>query len=103
MLGLSEKDFQERVVQTAKLLGWMTYHTYDSRRSEPGFPDLVMIHRVRETILVRELKSMKGKTTLPQQQWLAAFALLGIDSGVWRPDGILDGSIVETLKGAPHA
>ena len=37
---LNEKKFQSQVVRIAKVFGWLCYHTYDSRRSEPGFPDL---------------------------------------------------------------
>ena len=46
------------VVDLARTLGWRVYHTYDSRRSQPGFPDLVL---VRERILFLELKSETGK------------------------------------------
>ena len=64
---MTEKDFQGRVVQFAKLLGWLCYHTYDSRRSEPGFPDLVLVKGKR--ILYRELKSESGKLSDYQKWW----------------------------------
>lgn len=65
-----EADFQAVVVDYARLRGWMTYHTHDSRRSAAGFPDLVM---VRDGQLVfAELKSEKGKTTPEQDAWLMA-------------------------------
>ena len=38
---MTEKQFQSHIVQYAKMRGWLVYHTHDSRRSEPGFPDLV--------------------------------------------------------------
>ena len=38
-----EKELQGRLVETAKLCGWLVFHDYDSRRSDIGFPDLVMV------------------------------------------------------------
>jgi hypothetical protein len=35
---MSEKAFQAKVLQLARLNGWAWYHPYDSRRSNPGFP-----------------------------------------------------------------
>ena len=42
---MTEKQFMAQVVELAKLKGWLVYHTYDSRRSEPGFPDLCMVRK----------------------------------------------------------
>ena len=33
---ISEKEFQATVIEYAKACGWKVYHTYDSRRSDPG-------------------------------------------------------------------
>ena len=41
-LHLTEAQLQEMVVARSKALGWLVYHTYDSRRSASGFPDLVL-------------------------------------------------------------
>jgi hypothetical protein len=35
------------------LLGWRVYHTWDSRKSEPDFPDLVL---VRDRVMFAELQ-----------------------------------------------
>ena len=64
----SEKQFQSAVLQLAKLRGWLCYHPYDSRRSTPGFPDLVLV-RDGEVVFA-ELKTDKGKLTKAQEQWL---------------------------------
>jgi hypothetical protein len=86
---ISERDFQNRVVELARLRHWLVYHTHDSRRSDPGFPDLVM---VRGGVLVfAELKSQKGRTTLAQREWLLGLDGVGRTSyevvkvHVWRP------------------
>ena len=51
---ISEKDFNHTITLTARAFGWLVYHTYNSRRSEPGFPDLVLVKGNR--ILFREVK-----------------------------------------------
>ena len=53
-----ERDFQRAVCQLAKALGCIVYHTHDSRRSEPGFPDLVIVGK--RGFMFRELKQPKG-------------------------------------------
>ena len=63
---LSEKDFMAQVVQYAKLHKWHVYHTFDSRKSEAGFPDLVM---VKHKIVFAELKREGGKLTDAQKAW----------------------------------
>lgn len=64
----TEKSFQNTVVQYAKLMGWLVYHTYDSRRSESGFPDLVLVRDGE--IIFAELKTNKGKVSESQVKWL---------------------------------
>jgi hypothetical protein len=66
--GETEKGFMAVVVQFAKLNGWLVYHTYDSRKSEAGFPDLVM---VRSGVLIFAELKLEGKdTTVDQRHWL---------------------------------
>ena len=83
--GLTEKEFQNQIVQFAKMQGWEVYHTYNSQRSEPGFPDLVL---ARDRILYRELKSETGSLTFYQQKWGKAIEKAGGDWAVWRPSQI---------------
>ena len=65
----TEKRFQDAVVQLAHIHGFKAYHTYDSRRSTPGFPDLVLL---RDDILIfAELKTEKGKLSEFQKEWLS--------------------------------
>lgn len=69
-----EKDFQSKVIALADLHGWRHYHTHDSRRSDPGFPDLVL---VRERVVWVELKVEPNKPTAAQREWLAALKAAG--------------------------
>lgn len=94
---MSEATLQTKCEMAAKELGWIAYHTYDSRRSPAGFPDLVMIHPPSGYLVVRELKSMKGTTTKDQDMWLAGFAAAGVDTGVWRPIDYVNETVIRTL------
>ena len=69
--GISEKEFQAKVIELVKSYGWMAYHTFDSRRSEAGFPDLLLLRG--EEIVVLELKVPPNKATAKQRAWLKAF------------------------------
>lgn len=64
---VSERDFQLAVMQLAKFQGWLTYHTFNSRHSEPGFPDLVMVRDGQ--LIFAELKVGKNKPTEAQKMW----------------------------------
>jgi VRR-NUC domain len=81
---LSEKDFMEAVVDLAKRNGWRCYHAFSSRKSEAGFPDLVLLRGSR--LIVAELKVGDGRTTAAQDSWLEAFADAGVLAVVWRPE-----------------
>ena len=83
----SERNWQETVTAAAAALGWSVYHTYDSRRSAPGFPDLVL---VRERILFAELKTEAGRTTPAQTAWRNAILAAAGEHYVWRPGDWLE-------------
>ncbi|MGP5219417.1 VRR-NUC domain-containing protein [Arthrobacter rhombi] len=85
VLAWSEKEFQQQVVDAAKRLGWLAYHTHDSRRSEPGFPDLVLVHPVKGLVMFRELKTQKGRTSTAQDTWIKALRAAGQNVSIWRP------------------
>ena len=70
------------------------YHTWNSRRSEPGFPDEVIVLPRTGRLIVAELKSEKGRVSKNQQRWLDAFATIpGAEVFVWRPRDLLSGEI----------
>lgn len=80
---MTEDDFQRQVIDLAILYGWLPYHTRDSRRSQPGFPDLVL---VRDRILFPELK-IRGNALSPHQvRWREAILTAGGDYRLWYPD-----------------
>ena len=75
---MSERDWQTTVVDAARKAGWLTWHSYDSRRSYPGFPDLMMVRG--PMLLALELKTEKGKVTVQQQEWIDALKKVRIVS-----------------------
>ena len=79
---MTEKQFQNKILKLAKQFGWAVYHTYDSRRSAPGFPDLVL---VKDRLLFRELKTDTGRISPAQNLWGNAFLKANADYKVWRP------------------
>ena len=92
MVRETEKGFMAAVLQLAKIHGWRTYHTFDSRRSTAGFPDLTLVRGPR--CIMAELKSATGKVTKDQAAWLAALgAVQGVEVALWRPK---DWSIIAT-------
>ena len=95
--GMTEADLAEEVRGLARALGVTRYHTFDSRRSEPGFPDEVLIGDAG--VLFRELKSERGRVTPDQQRVLARLTGAGQDAAVWRPRHWLDGTITSQMRG----
>lgn len=79
----TEKQFQAKVIQWARLNGWMHYHTHDARRSPEGFPDLVLVRPPE--IIYAELKSERGRETLRQGVWLSTLRACNQEVYLWRP------------------
>ena len=97
LAAMSEKEFQDtHVIPLARTFGWWIYHTHISRRSEAGFPDLVGLKGPR--CFVAELKTEKGKLTLPQEPVLERFRQIpGIEVYLWRPSDLPE---IKRLLGA---
>lgn len=84
---ISEADFQESVIRHALLRGFWVYHTFDSRHSEAGFPDTVIVHPEHPDwpVVMAELKRETTKPTTAQQAWLEALDGRQIVTRLWRP------------------
>lgn len=99
ILAWPEKKFQEQVIILARSLGWeLIYHVHDSRRSHPGFPDLVLVNLRQRRLIWRELKSTKGRLSPAQRIWLEGLAIANQDAGVWRPTDYFTGLIEQELR-----
>lgn len=85
----SEASFQRQVIQLATAYGYRCYHTHDSRRSQPGFPDLVLVRRKARgrsgRVIFAELKTDKGRMRPAQQEWLYELLEADAEAYIWRP------------------
>lgn len=94
---MTERELQESVLHTAQVMGWLTYHTYDSRRSTPGFPDLVLLRPPR--LLFAELKSARGQLSRHQVLWLSLLeAVPAVEVETWTPTDWDSGRVVQVLR-----
>lgn len=81
---ITHTQFQNSILQLATLLGWKHFSVYDSRKSDRGWPDLVLVRPPR--LLFAELKVKKDKVKPAQQEWLDVLAASGTtEVFVWRP------------------
>jgi len=80
---LTEKIFMQTVLDVCRIHGYAAFHTYDSRRTQAGFPDLEIIGHGR--IFHRELKLDHGHTTPEQDACIDLINRNGGDAKVWRP------------------
>jgi hypothetical protein len=83
----SEESFQHRVLELARWMGWgLRYHTFDARKSAPGFPDLVLVRAPR--VIFAECKTDHAPKELPFHQRVWMHELLrcpGIEYYIFRP------------------
>lgn len=87
---MSETQFQNLVIHTAKIRGWRVNHQLPSQQrsgkwatatqGHTGFPDLVLARD--GVVMFRELKTNIGRLTVEQKAWRD---VLGPLWGLWRP------------------
>lgn len=93
-LAISERAFQESVIQAAQMLSWRVAHFRPAETKHgwrtpvqadgAGFPDLVLVRPPR--VLFAELKAERGKPTQAQITWLDELtAASTVESYLWRP------------------
>ncbi len=88
-LAMDEKTFMWKIVALAESLGWSYYHTYDSRRSRPGYPDLHLWRMAKGDRPGRSLwiecKTAKGRLTGEQELVIGEMLSAGCEVHVFRP------------------
>jgi len=98
---VKERELQETIFKIANQTGWIVGWTHDARKSEPGEPDLRMVHPLWHRVIFAEIKTMKGKYTkgrwnkrgtrrLPgQDEWGQALSdCPGVEYYLWRPSDL---------------
>ena len=91
---MSEAELQEQVRVACKQLGLYHYHPWTSVRSEPGWPDSVIIGR---KVIYRELKSEYGRPTPDQTRVGYLLTAAGQSWRLWRPSDWYSGAIAAEL------
>jgi hypothetical protein len=97
-----EETLQAQIIELATMLGWMHFHPYDSRKSVPGFPDLVLAHERTGALIFAELKSDSGRVTRDQRRWLGVLGMRHT-AVVWRPEHLRAGIVGRQLRQAVRA
>jgi len=90
---LLEREFQTRVIEYARLQGWLVYSIPDSRRSTlSGWPDLTLVNRTQRRLVFAELKREKGRLRPQQAEVLDVLTHIGgegrtkkFEVYLWRP------------------
>lgn len=102
----TEASFQRRVTDLANENGWEWFHSPNMQLSNPGWPDLALLHPVWHRVAIWELKSAIGKPTLMQEMWIYTLQTVcdHIDSNFLRPsdwpliEAYLTGRVISTRK-----
>jgi hypothetical protein len=92
---VTEAELQARVIEMARALGLAVHWQRDSRRAEPGFPDLVIAGP--RGVLFAELKSEAGRLSPQQRFWQHILVASGARWRLWRPADLDCGLIDEDL------
>lgn len=83
-LAASEADWTTTVVDCALFNKWDCYHTHNSQRSNPGWPDWVFCRPPR--LVLAELKTEQGSLSKAQRYWRELLeACPGVEYRCWRP------------------
>lgn len=90
---VTERDFQEQVLELARLYGWRVAHFRPAQTRHgwrtavaadgAGWPDLVL---VRDRVLYRECKVGGNRLSDEQEAWARALIDAQADVGIWRPE-----------------
>jgi hypothetical protein len=79
---VTEAELQAAVLDLCRNRGLWAYHPHDSRRSEPGWVDLVILGRAP---LFVELKSENGRRSRAQEDVAYRIQGAGLPYRLWRP------------------
>ena len=99
---MSETTLQNHILGEARDLGWsLRYHTYDSRKSAKGFPDLVLVHERQRRVIFSELKKETGRQSTEQEDWERGLLAVGQEFYLWRPTDWLNRTVTRILLRRP--
>jgi hypothetical protein len=86
---MPEDDLLVAVQTELTLRGWRWHHIRRAdlagQQGDPGFPDIVAVHRGQGRLLVAELKAQAGRYEVGQREWLEGFEGAVAETFTWRP------------------
>ncbi len=102
---MTERELQDWIAGTARLLGWRIFHARAARTSKgwatavsydgAGYPDLTL---VRDRVVFAEIKVDRGRLRPEQVVWLDVLREAGQEAYIWRMSDWMDGSIENVLR-----
>jgi hypothetical protein len=91
-IDVTERLWQEKVIQIASTAGWDAHHVRAGKYGNiyktdglAGMPDLILIGRKGQGIIFAELKTAKGKLMPVQEARIAQLLTNGCEVHIWRP------------------
>lgn len=95
---VTEKALQQQIIDLAEITGWWTFHVRDSRGSNPGWPDLVLLRP--PNLILWEVKTERGRVRPEQQAVIDALMQVEhVSTGIVRPS---DWPSVEAVLRVPR-
>lgn len=94
-MNISEAKFQKQVTDLCDQLGLHWFHNPDSRRVNPGLPDLIIIGD--GGVIYAELKSRTGTLRTEQRKVIYRLRKSGQRVHIWRPGNLTSGAIYAAL------
>lgn len=82
---MTERSWQDTVLDGFALHGWVCFHPYDSRRSVAGYPDLTCVHAGQRRCIFVELKAARGRLTDEQRAVGETLRAAGQEWYAWWP------------------
>lgn len=92
---ITEAEWSDWVVELARIHHWAVAHFRAARTvhgwrtpgqyDAAGFPDLVLVHPLRQLVLFRELKAGRNQLDDHQMRWRNWLTAAGADWDTWHP------------------
>lgn len=108
---MTERELQDAVIDTARLLGWTIAHFRPAKTDKgwrtpveadgAGYPDLTLVRDGH--LIFAELKSKTGRVSAEQQRWIDMLGHVSIGVNrvqvyLWTPDQWTAGVIEDVLR-----
>jgi len=91
----TEQAWMNAVIEMAEWLGYTVHHETDSRKTNPGYPDITAVHPVHGCVWFETKRQTRPASyTAEQRHWIATLQASGQVAAVIQPS---DGDWVEAV------